>query len=283
MPRAKGFPIQEGATRLVPTILSIRDLHREFFSRGSRILAVQDLSLDIEEGEFITIVGPSGCGKSTLLNAIVGIVPPTSGVITYRDRQLQGINTQIGYVPQSDTLYPWRTLLKNVAFPLEVRGYDKKTRYAKARDYIRRVGLAGFEDHYPHELSGGMRQRANIIRTLVYDPEVILMDEPFGPLDAQTRVILQDQLLRLWEEARKTVIFITHDLVEAIALADRVVVMTSRPGTVKSISRIDIPRPRDVFRIHSHETFRAAYDKLWEELREEVQRSEEWLLDTADT
>ena len=265
----------------MPPILSIRNLHKEFFSRGVRVEAVKDLSLDIEEGEFVTIVGPSGCGKSTLLNSVVGIVHPTSGVITYRGKGLRGINTQIGYVPQSDYLYAWRTLLNNVAFPLEVRGYGKQERYAKARDYIRRVGLAGFEDHYPHELSGGMRQRANIIRTLIYDPEVILMDEPFGPLDAQTRLILQDQLLRLWEEARKTVIFITHDLVEAIALADRVVLMTSRPGTVKSVSRIDIPRPRDVFRIHSEESFRAAFDELWGELREEVQRSEEWLQDAA--
>lgn len=264
-------------------ILSIRNLRKEFFSRGSRILAVQDLSLDIEEGEFVTIVGPSGCGKSTLLNAIVGVVTPTSGVITYRGKRLRGINTEIGYVPQMDYLYAWRTLLNNVAFPLEVRGYGKEARYEKAREYIRRVGLAGFENHYPHELSGGMRQRANIIRTLIYDPQVILMDEPFGPLDAQTRIILQDQLLRLWEEARKTVIFITHDLVEAIALADRVVVMTSRPGTLKSVSQIDIPRPRDVFHIHSHEVFRATYDKLWGELRQEVQRSEEWLQNAAST
>jgi NitT/TauT family transport system ATP-binding protein len=267
----------------VPPILSIRNLRKEFFSRGKRVLAVENLSLDIEEGEFITIVGPSGCGKSTLLNCIIGLVHPTSGTIVYRDRKLRGINTEIGYVPQSDYLYAWRTLLDNVAFPLEVRGLDKKTRYAKAREYIQRVGLAGFEDHYPHELSGGMRQRANIIRTLIYDPEVILMDEPFGPLDAQTRIILQDQLLQLWRESRKTVIFITHDLVEAIALADRVVVMTSRPGNVRSVTQVDIPRPRDVFTIHGEETFRKTYDRLWKELREEVQRSEEWMKNGAAT
>ena len=158
-----------------------------------------------------------------------------------------------------------------------MRGVDQKTRHDKARELIQRVGLAGFEDHYPHELSGGMRQRANIIRTLIYDPEVILMDEPFGPLDAQTRIILQDQLLKLWREARKTVIFITHDLVEAIALADRVVVMTSRPGNLRSVAEVDIPRPRDVFTIHSQEAFRKTYDQLWQELREEVQRSEDWM------
>ncbi len=259
------------------TILSIRDLNKEFFSRGTRVHAVMDLDLDIEEGEFITIVGPSGCGKSTLLNSIIGLVQPTSGTITYHDRQLRGINTEIGYVPQSDYLYPWRTIINNVAFPLEVRGVDKESRHAKAREYIQRVGLTGFENHYPHELSGGMRQRVNIIRTLIYDPEVILMDEPFGPLDAQTRIILQDQLLGLWEEARKTVIFITQDLVEAIALADRVVVMTSRPGTLRSVTPVDIPRPRNVFRIHREENFREIYDNLWEELREEVQRSEEWI------
>ncbi|HBK80452.1 MAG TPA: ABC transporter ATP-binding protein [Nitrospinae bacterium] len=263
------------------TILSIRALHKEFLSRGTRVVAVQDLDLDIEEGEFITIVGPSGCGKSTLLNCIIGLVQPTGGTITYHDRQLRGINTEIGYVPQSDYLYPWRTILDNVAFPLEVRGVGKEERHEKAREFIQRVGLAGFENHYPHELSGGMRQRVNIIRTLIYDPELILMDEPFGPLDAQTRIILQDQLLRLWEEARKTVIFITHDLVEAIALADRVVVMTSRPGTIRSVTPIEISRPRDVFRIHSEEAFRTVYDRLWEELREEVQRSEEWLQQAA--
>ncbi len=267
----------------MPPILSIRGLHKEFLSRGSRVLAVENLSLDVEEGEFLTIVGPSGCGKSTLLNSIIGLVRPTSGAIAYRERELRGINTEIGYVPQSDYLYAWRTLLKNVAFPLEVRGVDQRTREAKAREYIQRVGLAGFEDHYPHELSGGMRQRANIIRTLIYDPEVILMDEPFGPLDAQTRIILQDQLLQLWREARKTVIFITHDLVEAIALADRVVVMTSRPGATRSVTRVDIPRPRDVFTIHGQEAFRRTYDQLWKELREEVRRSEEWMKNGAAT
>ncbi len=267
----------------MPPILSIQHLRKEFFSRGNRVLAVEDMSLDIEEGEFVTIVGPSGCGKSTLLNSIIGLVHPTSGTIAYQGRNLRGINDEIGYVPQSDYLYAWRTLLNNVAFPLEVRGVEQKVRHARARDYIQRVGLAGFEDHYPHELSGGMRQRANIIRTLIYDPEVILMDEPFGPLDAQTRIILQDQLLQLWREARKTVIFITHDLVEAIALADRVVVMTSRPGTVRSVTRVDIPRPRDVFSIHGKEAFRRTYDKLWKELREEVRRSEEWMKDGAAT
>jgi NitT/TauT family transport system ATP-binding protein len=161
-----------------------------------------------------------------------------------------------------------------VQFSLELRGELRDGQEQKARALIKHVGLAGFENHYPHELSGGMRQRANIIRTLIYDPPVILMDEPFGPLDAQTRISLQNQLLQLWMNAQKTVIFITHDLAEAISLADRVVVMTARPGRVKSINTVMIPRPRDVFHIHRSEEFRNIYDKLWEELREEVEKSE---------
>jgi NitT/TauT family transport system ATP-binding protein len=164
------------------------------------------------------------------LNLIVGLRQPSSGRIVFRNRPVTGINPEIGYVTQKDNLLPWRTLADNVELALEIRGIERAARRRRAHELIERVGLSGFEDHYPHELSGGMRQRANIIRTLIYDPELILMDEPFGPLDAQTRIVLQDQLLRLWSSTNKTIIFITHDLVEAITLADRVVVMTSRPG-----------------------------------------------------
>ena len=255
-------------------LLSIESVSREFSTRGKQVLALDSLSLGVNEGEFVTVVGPSGCGKSTLLNLIVGLLPQHGGRILFRDRAVNGINPEIGYVTQKDNLLPWRTLIQNVDLALEIRGVEKTARRRKAEELIHRVGLGGFEEHYPHELSGGMRQRANIIRTLIYDPELILMDEPFGPLDAQTRIVLQDQLLQLWSAAKKTIIFITHDLVEAIALADRVVVMTSRPGKVKLIADVPIPRPRDVFQIHESREFRATYERLWQELKPEVKLAE---------
>jgi NitT/TauT family transport system ATP-binding protein len=255
-------------------LLSIEGVRKEYFSRGKRVVALDSVDLDIPEGEFVTIVGPSGCGKSTLLNLIVGLLRPSGGRIVFRDAAIEGICTQIGYVTQKDNLFPWRTLVENVEIALEIRSIGKNARRHQAEALVERVGLRGFEEHYPHELSGGMRQRANIIRTLIYDPELILMDEPFGPLDAQTRIVLQDQLLNLWSTTKKTIIFITHDLIEAITLADRVVLMSSRPGKIKSIEQVEIARPRDVFKIHESEQFRAVYEKLWRELRPEVKLAE---------
>ena len=256
------------------SLLSIEGVRKEYQVRGKRVVALDSVDLIIAEGEFVTIVGPSGCGKSTLLNLIVGLLRSTVGRIVFRGVPIDGICTQIGYVTQKDNLFPWRTLVKNVEIALEIRGIDKSARRRQAEELIERVGLRGFEDHYPHELSGGMRQRANIIRTLIYDPELILMDEPFGPLDAQTRIVLQDQLLKLWSASRKTIVFITHDLIEAITLADRVVLMSSRPGRIKSIEQVKIPRPRDVFQIHESPEFRSAYERLWRELRPEVNLAE---------
>jgi NitT/TauT family transport system ATP-binding protein len=251
-------------------LLSVKNVRREFNVRGKNVLALDTLDLGIDEGEFVTVVGPSGCGKSTLLNLVVGLLPPSAGQILFRGRAVNGINPEIGYVTQKDNLLPWRTLIQNVELALEIRGVEKSARRRRAEELIGRVGLGGFEEHYPHELSGGMRQRANIIRTLIYDPELILMDEPFGPLDAQTRIVLQEQLLKLWFASRKTILFITHDLVEAITLADRVVVMTSRPGRVKHIAAVPIARPRDVYEIHTSPEFREVYDTLWRALRPEV-------------
>ncbi|HTN73411.1 MAG TPA: ABC transporter ATP-binding protein [Methylomirabilota bacterium] len=255
-------------------LLSIESVRKEYQVRGKRVLALDSVDLSVAEGEFVTIVGPSGCGKSTLLNLIVGLLRSSSGRIVFRGDAINGICTKIGYVTQKDNLLPWRTLRENVEIALEIRGIEKTTRRNQAEELIGRVGLSGFESHYPHELSGGMRQRANIIRTLIYDPELILMDEPFGPLDAQTRIVLQDQLLKLWSASRKTIVFITHDLIEAITLADRVVLMSSRPGRIKSIENIAIPRPRDVFQIHESQEFRSAYERLWQELRPEVNLAE---------
>jgi NitT/TauT family transport system ATP-binding protein len=256
------------------SLLSVESVGKDYNVRGRKVVALESIDLDVAEGEFVTIVGPSGCGKSTLLNLIVGLLRSSSGRITFRGAPIDGICTKIGYVTQKDNLLPWRPLIENVEIALEIRGVEAGARRRQAAEWIERVGLKGFEEHYPHELSGGMRQRANIIRTLIYDPELILMDEPFGPLDAQTRIVLQDQLLKIWWTTRKTILFITHDLIEAITLADRVVLMSSRPGKVKSIENIGIARPRDVFKIHEDPQFRSAYERLWQQLRPEVTLSE---------
>ena len=256
------------------SLLSVEGVSKEYHVRGKKVLALDSIDLAVAQGEFVTVVGPSGCGKSTLLNLIVGLLRSSSGRILFRGDPINGICTKIGYVTQKDNLLPWRTLIENVEIALEIRGIENSARRQRAEELIGQVGLSGFEDHYPHELSGGMRQRANIIRTLIYDPELILMDEPFGPLDAQTRIVLQDQLLKLWLASRKTIVFITHDLVEAITLADRVVLMTSRPGRIKSIENVTIPRPRDVFQIHERPEFRSAYERLWQQLRPEVNLAE---------
>lgn len=252
--------------------IAVHGVSHIFRTKGRRVQALLETNLDVYEREFLTILGPSGCGKSTLMNVIVGLLPPTGGEVLYHGVRHTGVNRSIGYITQADNLYPWRTLRQNVEFPLEVRGIPARERRARSAHLIEKVGLAGFEDCFPHELSGGMRQRANIIRTLVYGPDVILMDEPFGPLDAQTRLILQNQLLDLWQEERKTVIFITHDLGEAVALADRVVVMSARPGRIKTVAPVPIPRPRDLFEIHADAGFRDTYRLLWASLEEEVKK-----------
>ena len=273
---ASAAPASEGVAAgnsgLRSSVISIERVGHIFRTKGRRVQALLETDLKIDEGEFLTIVGPSGCGKSTLMNLIVGLFPATSGEILYRGKRHSGVNRSIGYVTQADNLYPWRTLRKNIEFPLELRRVPARERRERSQHLIQRVGLSGFEDSYPHELSGGMRQRANIIRTLAYEPEVILMDEPFGPLDAQTRLILQNQLLDLWQEEKKTIIFITHDLSEAVALADRVVVMSARPGRIKTIASVPIPRPRDLFEIHKDERFLATYQTLWLSLEDEVKK-----------
>ncbi len=252
-------------------IIQFSSVSRVF--RGQRKeTALAALDLDSSEGEFVTVVGPSGCGKSTLLNLIVGLQSPTTGQKLYRGQPVSGLNLDIGYVTQSDNLFPWLTVIENVCFGLSLRGIGSRAEQRnRARELIERVGLKGFENHYRHELSGGMRQRVNIVRTLVYDPPVILLDEPFGPLDAQTRLQLQDLLLTLWHERPKTtLIFITHDLTEAIALGDRVIIMSARPGRVEEIVPVDLPRPRDIYTIHTDEQFRRIYDRVWLRLAEQM-------------
>lgn len=251
-------------------MLSIINLAKSFEVRGGAVTALESVNLRVERGEFVTVVGPSGCGKSTLLNLISGLLAPSEGHLELDGAVIRGIDRRIGYVTQSHNLFPWRTLRDNVCFPLELAGMPREERYRRADRWLDLVGLRGFELAYPHELSGGMRQRGNIVRTLIYEPEVILMDEPFGPLDAQTRITLQDLLIRIWQQTGSTVIFITHDLAEAVALGDRVVLMGRRPGRVTHIEPVHMPRPRNIEQIHDDPAFRATYDSIWQRLERQT-------------
>ena len=226
------------------TKLKIDNVVKEYVGNKGKTVALNGVSLDIKENEFICVVGPSGCGKSTLLNIIAGLLEPTSGAVYLDGKKIEGTGVERGVVFQGYALFPWRTVLKNVMFGLEMKRMPKAQAEEIAKKYIKAVGLEGFEHAYPHELSGGMRQRVAIARAYAADPEVLLLDEPFGALDAQTRVQLQSELLNTWEHEKKTCFFITHDVDEAIILAQRVIIMSARPGRIKRIVDIDIPYPR---------------------------------------
>ena len=226
------------------TKLKIDNVYKEYQGRNGKTIALNGVSLDIKENEFICVVGPSGCGKSTLLNIIAGLLEPTSGTVSLDGKVIEGTGVERGVVFQQYALFPWRTVLKNVMFPLEMKKVPKAEAEAIARKYIKSVGLEGFEKSFPKELSGGMKQRVAIARAYAANPEVLLLDEPFGALDAQTRVQLQTELLETWEKERKTCFFITHDVDEAVILAQRVIIMSARPGRIKKIVDIDIPYPR---------------------------------------
>lgn len=233
--------------------------------------AVKDVSLDIVDGEFVSVVGPTGCGKSTLLNVAAGLLKPTSGSIEIFGSPLQGINKDAGYMFQAESLMAWRSALQNVMVGLEYRGVPKKEAHERAMGWLKTVGLAGFEDRYPHQLSGGMRKRVSLAQMLVLDPKIVLLDEPFSALDAQTRVLMENELLTLWAANRKSVLFITHDLEEAISMSDRVVVLSAGPGThpIAEFS-IDLPRPRDVSEIRHTKHFVDLYREIWDVMKEEV-------------
>ena len=254
--------------------IALQDVYRLFPAPGRAgedvFVALAGVDLQVGRGEFLTLLGPSGCGKSTVLNLVAGLMAPTRGEVRCDGRPVAGLNRAVGYITQDDNLLPWRTLMENVELALEFRGMPREERRRCCAALLDQVGLQGFEGHYPHQLSGGMRKRAAIVRTLAYDPAIILMDEPFGPLDAQTRLILQDQLLRLWEGSGRTIVFVTHDIVEAIALSDRVAILSAAPGRLKALHPIPIRRPRDVFHIHAEGAFPALFDKIWSELREEL-------------
>ena len=236
--------------------------------RFGEVLAVDDVSLDIAEGEFVSIVGPSGCGKTTVLNLLTGLVPLTQGSISLLGKQPVIGNPDVAYMLARDSLLPWRSALANAAYGMEIRGVDEASRERKARGLLEQVGLKGFENHFPKMLSHGMRQRCALARTFCLDSPVMLMDEPFGALDAQTKLQLEDLLLRLWSEHRRTVVFITHDLAEAVALSDRVVVMSARPGRIIADMRIDLERPRSVRALQKDRHFLDIYAEVWSKLEE---------------
>lgn len=237
-------------------------------------LALKDFSLSVKEGEFIAVVGPSGCGKSTLLDIVAGLTKPKSGNINIGGKRVTGPALDRGFVMQGYALFPWRTVLKNVEFGLELKHIPRRLRAGIAKQYISLVGLEQFEDRYPYELSGGMKQRVAIARALAYDPEVLLMDEPFAAVDAQTRENLQDELIRIVEKTNKTVIFVTHSIDEAVLLADRVVVMTCNPGSVKEIIPINLPKPRSNATIHEARNFEEIRHYIWGLLQNQRENNE---------
>lgn len=247
-------------------LLDIKNVFKLFSVDGKEMEALRDISLSIKDNEFICFIGPSGCGKTTLLRIIAGLEEPSSGGVYLSGKLIRGPGPERGMVFQEYSLFPWRTVLDNVAFGLELKGVRKAERREKARQYLKMVGLERFEERYPHELSGGMKQRVAIARALVNEPHALLMDEPFGALDAQTRNIMQSELLRIWEEEKKTIVFVTHSVDEAIYLADRIVIMSARPGRIKDIIEVDIPRPRNRTSLEVNEI----RDRILCDLRSEI-------------
>lgn len=235
------------------------------FRKGGRLIeAVREISLSVAEGELLAVLGPSGCGKSTLLNMAAGLMTPSAGRVLYHGREVSGVVRGIGYMTQHDSLIPWRTAGRNVEMPLEIAGHGAAERRAAVERQLAMVGLTGFANHYPNELSGGMRKRVALARTLIYEPKMLLMDEPFGAIDAQTKVVLQSEFLSIWRMSRPTVIFVTHDLHEAIVLADRIAVISRSPGTVVADLKVPFERPRDVLGLASDPQYGALYRQLWE-------------------
>lgn len=253
-------------------ILEIKKVSKTYNSQSDNpVIALNDVDLNVAEGEFVSIIGPSGCGKSTLFNVIGGLIDDHEGEVLIEGRPVDGAHKDVGVVFQEESTFPWRSTLDNVAFPLEIEGIDKDEREELARKFIKLVGLDGFEDHYPAQLSGGMKQRTAVARTLAYEPRIMLLDEPFGALDEQTRMLLGDKMLEIWAALNQTMLLITHNITEAVQLSDRVVVMSYRPGTIKDIIEIDLPRPRSSEVISTPE-FGTYVGKLWTLLREEASR-----------
>ncbi|HVC59200.1 MAG TPA: ABC transporter ATP-binding protein [Acetobacteraceae bacterium] len=252
--------------------ISLRNVTKYFYKDDRQITALSDISLEIPRGAFVSIVGPSGCGKSTILDMIAGFEAPTTGTVRYGTREVRGISVGIGYLTQHDTLLPWRTVWDNVRLPLDIQSGRLPGRRADAETQervawaINLVGLAGFEQHAPAELSGGMRKRAALAQVLVYARETVLMDEPFGALDFQMRLQMQAELLNIWSTERRTIVFVTHDIEEAIALSDQIVIMSRRPGRIRDIVTTDLPRPRDPVNVRFLPQFEGLYHRVWSQL-----------------
>ncbi len=258
-----------------PAGIDIVGLTKRYLTpKGEAFTAIKDVTLKVEAGQFCSIVGPTGCGKSTTLAQVSGLEKPSAGTVKVGGRLVDGITSGVSYMFQADALFPWKSVLQNVIMGPILVGTPKREAAELALEWIRRVGLTGFEDRYPHQLSGGMRKRVAMAAALINNPRILLMDEPFGALDAQTKVIMQNELLKLWEELRPSVLFITHDLDEAVALSDRVAIMTSSPGAVKEVFDIDLPRPRgNVQEIRHEQRFLELQGRIWESLKDEVTRA----------
>ncbi|MBV4398057.1 ABC transporter ATP-binding protein [Advenella alkanexedens] len=254
--------------------LSLDKITCTFVSRDNKnekYTALRDASLHIAPGEFVSVVGPTGCGKSTLLNVGAGLLEPSAGSVKVFGQPLRGINHRAGYMFQGEALMPWRSALENVMAGLEFANVPKEQARARAMDWLQRVGLSHAVNKYPHQMSGGMRKRAMLAQTMIRDPDIILMDEPFSALDIQTRQLMENEVLEIWMSQRKAVLFITHDLDEAIAMSDRVVILSAGPGThIIGEFKIDLPRPRDVAEVRSHPRFAELHKAIWDVLREEV-------------
>ncbi|SEB20442.1 ABC transporter ATP-binding protein [Variovorax sp. YR216] len=251
--------------------IEFRDVSLRFISAdGNATVALRNFSMSVARGEFVAIVGPTGCGKSTTLNMVTGLLRPTVGEVKVMGQPVRGIDPRIGFVFQADAVFPWRSVLENVAAGPMFRGKSKREAHEMARDWIQRVGLGKFGGHYPHQLSGGMRKRVALAQTFINNPEILLMDEPFSALDMQTRTLMQDELLKLWSGTGGSVVFVTHDLEEAIALADRVFVLSARPGMLKRVYDIDLPRPRVTSQVRYEPQFIELSKHIWEDLRQEA-------------
>jgi NitT/TauT family transport system ATP-binding protein len=252
--------------------IALRDVTITFrLGKGVTYTAVSDATLSVADGEFVAIVGPTGCGKSTLLNVAAGLLTPSAGTADIFGENLTGLNLQSGYLFQADALFPWKTSLQNVAIGLETAGVPAAEARTRAQDWLKRVGLGGFAGRYPHMLSGGQRKRVGLAQVLIRDPKILLMDEPFGPLDAQTRQIMGNLLLDLWSADRKAVLFVTHDLEEAIALSDRVVIMSAGPAArIIGDWRVPLARPRDISEVKLDKSFHELHREIWTVLKDEV-------------